>query len=109
MKSALYVGEVRHRRKKDVSHEFRYRLYLTYLDLSEIESVFKGRLFWSTKRPALVRYKRQDFLGPTDKPLREAVLDRVEARLGFRPEGAVRLLTGLRHFGLSFNPVSFYS
>jgi len=36
------------------------------------------------------------------------VLDLVEARLGRRPAGSVRLLTLVRSFGYVFNPVSFY-
>ena len=107
MNSALYVGEVRHRRFADVEHAFAYRLYMTYLDLDELDEVFAGRWFWSTKRMAPVRYKREDFLGPAERPLIEAVRDRVEAKLGIRPR-SVRLLTCLRHFGHSFNPVSFY-
>ena len=51
---------------------------------------------------------REDFLGPADRPLKEAVCDRVDQQLGIRPDGPVRLLTCLRHFGHSFNPVSFY-
>jgi DUF1365 family protein len=41
-------------------------------------------------------------------PLDQAVRDRVEAELGFRPAGPIRLLTHLRYFGFCFNPVSFY-
>jgi DUF1365 family protein len=32
----------------------------------------------------------------------------VRTRTGTRPEGPIRLLTHLRYFGYSFNPVSFY-
>ena len=34
--------------------------------------------------------------------------DAVEAATGARPAGPVRLLAGLRYFGHSFNPVTFY-
>lgn len=108
MKSALYEGRVRHRRFADVEHAFSYRLFMAYLDLDEIDTVFRGRWLWSTKRAAPVRFKREDYLGPAEKPLDAAVRDRVEGELGFRPQGPIRLLTCLRHFGYSFNPVSFY-
>ena len=36
------------------------------------------------------------------------MLDLLEARTGRRPDGPVRLLTQLRHWGIAFNPVSFY-
>ena len=34
--------------------------------------------------------------------------DLVQQRTGLRPTGPIRLLTHLRYFGYSFNPVSFY-
>ena len=41
-------------------------------------------------------------------PLDTAVRALVEQRLGFRPEGPIRLLTHLRYLGVLMNPVSFY-
>ena len=41
-------------------------------------------------------------------PLDQAVRDLVQQRTGVRPAGPIRLLTHLRFFGYSFNPVSFY-
>ena len=38
----------------------------------------------------------------------DAVRDTVEQHTGKRPIGPIRLLTHLRFFGISFNPVSFY-
>ena len=36
MKSALYVGTVRHRRFTPIEHTFRYRIFYAYLDLAEL-------------------------------------------------------------------------
>ena len=106
--SALWFGEVRHRRLKPIRHAFRYRVVMTMLDLAETDGVFAGRWFWSTRRPAWARFRRQDHLGDPSRPLREAVLDLVESRLSRRPDGAIRLLTNLRYLGHLMNPVSFY-
>jgi DUF1365 family protein len=38
--SAIYVGSVRHRRSKPVQHAFRYRLFMMYLDLAELDRLF---------------------------------------------------------------------
>lgn len=108
MKSALYTGTIRHRRFGPTRNEFRYRLFMSYLDLAELSRVFERRWFWSVSRPALARFKRSDFLGPAGVPLDTAVRDLVESRTGTRPAGPIRLLTHLRFFGHSFNPVSFY-
>ena len=106
--SALYVGSVRHRRFEPRSHAFEYRLFLMYLDLAELDSVFKGRWFWSARRPNLAWLDRRDHLGDPATPLDTAVRDLVAARTGRRPEGPIRLLTHLRTFGHCFNPVSLY-
>lgn len=106
--SCLYAGTVQHRRLTPFEHSFRYRLFLVYLDLSELDRVFRGRWLWSTTRFAAARFRREDHLGDPSRPLDECVRDLVQERLGRRPSGAVRLLTNLRYFGYVMNPVSFY-
>ena len=106
--SALYAGWVRHRRYRPHPHAFRYRLFQLYLDLDELDRVFARRWLWSVARRNLAQFRRADYLGDPAIPLKQAVLDRVEAATGLRPQGPVRLLTHLRYFGVCFNPVSFY-
>jgi len=106
--SCLYVGRVRHRRFSPREHAFTYRLFLVYLDLDELETVFRKRWLWSARGPAIARFERGDHLGDPARPLDEAVRDLVENETGRRPTGPVRLLTHLRYFGYGFNPVSFY-
>jgi DUF1365 family protein len=81
---------------------------MAWLDLAELPEVFAGRWLWSVRRPAPVRFRREDYLSPHDRPLDVAVRDLVEARTGRRPAGPVRLLAQLRYFGICFNPVAFY-
>ena len=106
--SAVYTGWVRHRRHRPHPHAFRYRLYLMYLDLAELDRVFEGRWLWSNGRRNVVEFRRSDFFGDPALPLDEAVRRRVQEETGQRPAGPIRLLTQLRIFGHSFNPVSFY-
>lgn len=108
MHSALYVGHVVHHRYRPRPHRFYYPLFMVYLDLAELDQVFRGRWFWSTKRAAIARFARQDHLGDPRLPLDVAVRDLVESQLGWRPCGPIRLLTHLRYFGYIMNPVSFY-
>lgn len=108
MRSAAYLGWLSHRRRAPRAHAFRYRVFMAYLDLAELDEVFRGRWLWSAKRPALARFRREDHLGDPRLPLDEAVRALVEARTGRRPAGPIRLLTHLRYFGYVFNPVSFY-
>ncbi|TWT47146.1 hypothetical protein KOR42_41440 [Thalassoglobus neptunius] len=106
--SCLYVGEVQHHRLVPFDHQFRYRVFLVFLDLSELDEVFRGRWLWSTSRLAVARFRRDDHLGDSARPLTESVADLVEERIGYRPAGPIRLLTHLRYFGYVVNPVSFY-
>ncbi|RZA20086.1 MAG: DUF1365 domain-containing protein [Lysobacteraceae bacterium] len=106
--SAVYEGQIRHRRHLPRAHAFSYRMAQLYLDLDEVETVFRERWLWSVERRNLAAFHRRDFLGDPARPLADAVRDRVQGATGERPLGAVRLLTHLRYAGCSFNPVSFY-
>lgn len=108
MHSALYHGWLDHRRLAPRRHAFRYRLFMAYIDLAELDEVFRGRWLWSTRRMALARFDRRDHVGDPAQPLDESVRALVAERTGCRPAGPIRLLTHLRYFGYVFNPVSFY-
>jgi len=105
--SAIYEGRLTHARRGPRRHRFGYRLHMLYLDLEEVDTrlplsiLRRGRFGW-------LSFCRADYLGHPATPLRTAVLDRVEAALGIRPDGPVRLLTQVRSLGYVFNPVSFY-
>lgn len=106
--SAIYEGDVRHRRFSPVGHHFCYRLFLMYVDLDELPTLFQGRWFWSANWPSLAWFRRADHLGPPDQPLADSVRDLVESRLNWRPTGPIRLLTHFRYAGFLMNPVSFH-
>jgi len=108
MNSRIYKGSVEHRRIAPTKNQFRYRMFMMYLDLAELPALFDRTPFWSARRPALAWFKRSDYLGSPDVPLDQAVRDLVQLRTGSRPQGPIRLLTHLRYFGYCMNPVSFY-
>lgn len=106
--SAIYEGHVRHRRKEPRRHEFSIPIYLTYLDLSELDSAFAKRWFWSARFPAISWFRRTDYMGDPHTPLDSAVRDEAERLTGERPIGPIRVLTNLRTWFFNFNPVTFY-
>ncbi len=108
MKSAVYTGWVQHRRLGDKQHSFRYRVFMPYLDLDEMPGLLAKTWGWSAKRAALARFKREDFLGSPDVPLKQAVFDEVYKQTGERISGRVCLLANLRYFGFLINPISCY-
>ena len=112
MRSCLYAGRVSHRRHgggtDPVSNQFEYRMFMVSLDLAELDTVFRGRWFWSTQRRNVAWLRREDHFGDPSQPLDEAVRDLVLERTGRRPAGRILMLTHLRYFGHCFNPVTFY-
>lgn len=107
-RSCLYEGMVQHRRRAPAPHEFRYRLYMLYVDLDELPDLFQRRWLWSADQPNLAWFRRADHLGPHDRPLTDCVRDLVAGSTGVRPGGPVCLLTNLRHAGFTMNPISLY-
>lgn len=107
-RNAIYTGWVRHRRSVPRAHEFRYRLFMLYLDLADIERVFAGRWLWSVGRRNIAQFRRSDYHGDPAVPLDTAVRDTVGKHLGARPSGPIRMLAHLRYFGHCFNPVALY-
>lgn len=106
--SAIYSGCLEHHRRSPRPHRFSYRHRLFYLDLDEMDGLLDASWLWRRGAFWPVSFHRADYLGDRAVPLKRAVLDLVETRLGRRPEGPVRMLTHLRTFGYAFNPVTFY-
>jgi DUF1365 family protein len=105
--SALYLGRVVHARSAPKRHAFSYAMSMLYLDLDELQAMPSSAWFGiEVARP--LSFRRRDYLGEPKRPLKECVADEVQRALGFRPDGPIRLLTQVRAFGYTFNPVSFY-
>lgn len=137
IQSAIYSGTVWHRRfgsdnssdqrvdensgmSVNKPHGFQYQVFMMYLDLAELDSVFAQSRFWSIKLPALARFKRSDFLAAVKSPddsngvaskqqsLDETVRDHIEQARGSRPSGPIFLLANIRYWGFIINPISCY-
>ncbi|SDK47170.1 hypothetical protein SAMN04487954_11735 [Billgrantia gudaonensis] len=107
-RSRLYRGTLRHRRFVPLHHAFHYRLWMLWLDLDELPGLFDGVPGFSARRPALARYRREDYLSPHGPALAEVARSEVARQLGSAPAGRVCLLTQLRTLGSGFNPLSLY-
>ncbi len=104
----IYAGTLVHRRQAAPVHSFSYRMRLLWLDLDQLDTQIDRHPFWSSRRPALAWLRRGDYLRPEIGDLKTAVLDTLQERLGFRPEGRVQMLTAPRVFGIGFNPLTLY-
>ena len=109
--SALYSGWIAHRRFAPTTHAFRYQIGLLYLDLDEQDAVFGLSPLAGKSRFSPFSFRETDYLKAythAGTRLIDAVRQLIGEALGHTPQGAIRLLTQARSWGLSFNPVSFF-
>jgi uncharacterized protein len=106
--SAIYQGTVRHRRFTPRTHAFRYRVFMMYFDLDELDDVLEMSPWWSVKPWSLARFSRKDYFGDESASIKGAVLAEVNNRLGLKLTGPVRMLTNCRYFGFIINPITIY-
>ncbi len=114
LSSAIYTGWVRHRRFSPVNNQLRYKAFMVWLNLDEVDDVMQRHPFWSAKHWALAQFKRSDFYRGTEygrvqtaSDLKRCVRQAFMQETGQRVD-TVCLLTNLRYFGYAINPVSFY-
>ncbi len=108
MNSCIYSGTLGHCRHVPAVNSFRYDVFMLYLDLDELETVFKPYWLWSTCRANFAWFRRADYLGCAKQSLSQSVRDLVAEKTGNTPTGPIRLLTNLRYLFYKSNPVSFY-
>lgn len=106
--SALYVGQVMHRRTRPREHRLRYRIFSLLLDLDEIDLLAKRIRLFSRGRFNLFAFYDRDYATGTHEPL-HAQVERYLAAAGMDLGGGpIRLLTMPRILGFAFNPLSVY-
>lgn len=96
--SCLYSCEVMHKRVWPKHHDFRYKVFMFYLDLGEL-----GRAHEKLKLFSRNRFNWFSFFDKDHHDLREFLGSK-----GIEWKGRVTLLTNVRTFGYVFNPISFY-
>ena len=106
--SALYTGEIQHRRLGPRRHGFSYPVLFTLLDLDELDAAFEVHPLFSRRPRAPLGFDRRDHLYDPGRSLADEARDLVERATARRPEGPVRLLTMPRMLGFGYNPVSFF-
>ncbi|MGA0545078.1 DUF1365 domain-containing protein [Brevundimonas sp. VNH65] len=106
--SALYIGEVTHRRLRPREHRLRYRVFWMLLDLDQIDDIDRKLKLFSRNRFNLLSFHDRDHGLGDGSALRDRIEDLV-SRAGVEiAGGAVRLMTMPRVLGFVFNPISLY-
>jgi len=102
--SAIYDGWVMHCRRSPLRHAFRYRVFALLLDLDELQSLSRLRLF-SWNKPGILSFHERDH--GDGRNVRDW-LDALLAGEGIIASGAKRVLCYPRLFGYVFNPLSVW-
>jgi uncharacterized protein len=108
VKSAIYAGQVFHRRFRPRAHHLRYNLFQCLFDLDEIDHIAARCHLFSRNRFNLFSFHDGDFGDRSGRPLRPQIEELVR-RTGQEPDGGpIRLLTMPRMLGHVFNPLSVW-
>lgn len=108
LSSAVYSGEVRHRRFGDKPHRFNYGMYMMAIDLDELDSVCQQSLVFGNKWYNPIRFCEKDYLKSEPGTLKQRISNKVQ-QLGGKWQGEkVVMMAQCRCLGIYFSPINFY-
>jgi uncharacterized protein len=107
-RSAIYVGNVRHRRHRPRPNAFRYGVYWALIDVDELPELDRTVRGFGYRRPAPIGFRDTDHLGDADVPVRLKLARWLAERGVELPPGRVEVLANLRVLGHVFDPVSWW-
>lgn len=105
--SAIYVGDVVHKRVRPKRHSLRYRVFSLLIDLEQLEALDRKLRLFSLNRINLVSLFAKDF-GPRDGSDIAEFVRRKARAAGVEDIARIRLLAYPRVFGYAFNPITVY-
>ena len=109
--SAVYIGDVKHRRFAVKSHQFKYPIYMMWIDLMAPESLDSVHPWLGTNGFKALKFCQQDYLAYAEQP-QQSISQRAFARIAklgvSEPFTQVYMLGQLRCLGVYFSPVNFY-
>jgi len=106
--SNLYEGEITHARTKPVKHNFSFPIYTFVLDLDELELLDKKIRFFGYNRGSVFTLYDSDYLGSGQGSIKEKLKNWLN-KFGYEEKyTTVKMITTLRVFKHTFNPVIFY-
>ena len=106
--SSIYIGNVIHKRFKPKVHFFKYKVFSTLIDLSEINLLDKSLKIFSYNKFNIISFYDIDH-GPRDgTPIKEWVIKNLIDNQINAEEIKIKLLCYPRIFGYVFNPLSVF-
>ena len=108
LKSKVYEGLLTHARTKPVKHNFSFPIYTFVLDLDELDLLDEKIRFFGYNRGSVFSLYDSDHLGEGIGSIKEK-LSKWLRKFGYSKNySTVKMITTLRVFKHTFNPVIFY-
>ena len=107
-RSCLYQGQLMHHRVEPKHYLFRYRVYMWFVDLDELEQLGDDLPSFGYNHRGLTTIQSRDHLGDPALPIKANVLNYLSAQGVDLDGGRIMLLTNARVLGYVFNPLSVY-
>jgi DUF1365 family protein len=104
--SAIYNGQVIHKRFKPKVHYFKYKVFSLLLDLSELEILDKKVKFFSFNKFNLISFHEKDHGARDGSSLKLWVQKNLEKNNIQDKDIKIKILCYPRIFGFVFNPLS---
>ena len=106
--SAIYNGQVIHKRFKPKVHYFKYKVFSLLLDLSELEILDKKVNFFSFNKFNLISFHEKDHGERDGSSLKLWVQKNLEKNNIQNTDIKIKILCYPRIFGFVFNPLSVF-
>ncbi len=106
--AAICPGIVMHRRLTPVEHRFTYPTTQVWIDPDRPGDLSKHHRLWSSRWPAPVQIRRQDYLDGGTGKMADTLRKLVQDGTSLRPIGPIRMLSQPRIWGWLFNPITLY-
>ncbi len=106
--AALCNGKVWHRRNYPAVNQFSYDVSHIWIDPDQPDELTDQHPLWSSTRMAPGRIRRSDYGTIAEGSLASQVRSALTPVLGYRPTGAVRMLSQPRRWGWMFNPITVF-
>ena len=106
--SAIYNGQVIHKRFKPKVHYFKYKVFSLLIDLSELEILDKKINFFSINKFNLISFHEKDHGERDGSSLNKWVHQNLEKNNIQTKDIKIKILCYPRIFGFVFNPLSVF-
>jgi uncharacterized protein len=108
MKSALYHGNVFHKRFRPREHALNYRVFWTYIDIDELDMLAKDNIFFSHNKFNVFSFYDRDYLDRSGQSLRAQIEAALQLAGHQAQKWSICVLTMPRFLGYVFNPLSVW-